>query len=338
MTTGASTDTMPRHPLPRPRTRTFAPHSYSQSKRESYPVGRERSHYRLSYGSEGLYGIGTDVRLYFMVWSVGSRMERPRKIARMLLTFATNPIQVGRALPGELVQWRDRGGKFLHDQVDESWEERFHGLLGAPWPCPAAGLLTEVLSDIGTRLDGAGLGSGRFTYAYYSDAEYSLCRAAWCAVAHVKPEVAIETGVAHGVSSRVMLEGLRHNGSGRLWSIDLPFPFDHRLHGQTGAAVTDECRPLWTYLEGTSRTLLPRLVGETRHAELFVHDSLHTARNTLFEMEQIAKIMPAGGVMIIDDIGSHRGFVQFIKRHPEYQTIVCDSDDSEGLFGIAVRT
>ena len=47
---------------------------------------------------------------------------------------------------------------------------------------------------------------------------------------------------------------------------------------------------------------MPRLVAEVGTVELFIHDSLHTTKNTLFEMEQAASIMSPGGVMLVDDI------------------------------------
>lgn len=47
---------------------------------------------------------------------------------------------------------------------------------------------------------------------------------------HTRPEVVIETGVAHGVSTRIVLEALTQNDLGHLWSIDLLHPFNHRLH------------------------------------------------------------------------------------------------------------
>ena len=73
------------------------------------------------------------------------------------------------------------------------------------------------------------------------------------------------------------------------------------------------------------------------HVDVFIHDSLHTAKNTLFEMERAASAMRAGGVMLIDDIKSHLGFATFAKRHPEYRTIVCETDDKIGMFGVAVN-
>jgi len=70
---------------------------------------------------------------------------------------------------------------------------------------------------------------------------------------------------------------------------------------------------------------------------MFIHDSLHTAKNTIFEMEQAASAVSYGGVMLVDDIDSHNGFATFARRHSGYQTIVCPSADRTGKFGIAVK-
>ncbi len=270
-----------------------------------------------------------------------SRLSRQQKIKRLLHALAVNPAGVIRSAPGELrqrLQWHHGDDQNLISRVDEAWDEHLHGLLGAPWPCPQDQQLDEIMTDIGTLLAARGLKSGRFTYGWYSDAEILLCRAVWCVALHTRPEVVIETGVAHGVTSRVVLEALKQNDFGHLWSIDLPFPFDHQLHGETGVVVTEACRPRWSYLEGSSSQRLPPLVAEVGHVDMFVHDSLHTAKNTLFEMEQAASAMPSGGVMLVDDIGSHDGFTTFAQRHPRYQTIIGPSADRVGIFGIAVNT
>jgi hypothetical protein len=222
--------------------------------------------------------------------------------------------------------------------VDEAWDEHLHGLLGAAWPCPYRRQLDELVAEINATLAAGGLRYGRQSYGCYSDADRSLCRAAWCVVLHARPGVVIETGVAHGVTSRIVLEGLGQNEHGNLWSIDLPHPLDRELHAQTAAAVTDACRARWSYLEGSSRQRLPRLVAQVPEVDLFIHDSLHTARNTMFEMEQVAPAMPPDGIMLVDDIRMHDGFASFARRHPGYQTIVCPSADREGMFGIAIKT
>jgi hypothetical protein len=271
-----------------------------------------------------------------MAWT-GTRLQKIMRVAR---TFAANPLVVSRALPGEFWQWY-RGHARREDPrfvVDDAWDEHLHKLLGAPWPCEKDRRLDEVMADIGAVLEARGWGFGRETYAWYADGDSALCRALWCVVVHTQPEVVIETGVAHGVTSRIVLEALAQNNAGHLWSVDLPFPFDHRLHGETGIVVTDACRPRWTYVEGASKQQLPPLVAQVGHVEMFIHDSLHTTENTAFEMEQAASAMSAGGVMLIDDINSNMGFTIFAKRHPGYQTIVCPSADRNGMFGIAVST
>jgi len=271
-----------------------------------------------------------------MAW----RGTRPQKAFRLARTFVTDPIIVSRALPGEIRQWSQwhTRGKFAGFTANETWDEHLHQLLGAPWPCAKDHRFDDLIGDIGALLESREWGFGRDTYGWYADADSSFCRALWCVTRHIRPEVVIETGVAHGVTSRVVLEALSRNDFGHLWSIDLPFPFDHRLHGETGIVVTDACRTRWSYLEGSSRQRLPRLVADVGHVEMFIHDSLHTAENTLFEMEQAASAMRDGGVMLIDDIDSHLGFASFAERNPGWTTIICPSVDRTGMFGIAVKT
>jgi len=266
-----------------------------------------------------------------MAWLSKSRRV---KTLRLLRTFAVDPVGVSRALPGEL---RQRHGSEQYDEVDEAWDEHLHELLGVTWPCPEGPHLDELMADVRSMLAANGLGFGRRTYGCYSDGDSSICRAAWCCVLHTRPEVVIETGVAHGVTSRIVLEALQLNDCGHLWSVDLPYPFDHQLHVQTGAAVTAACRTRWSYIEGSTRNRLPPLVDEIGHVEIFIHDSLHTPRNVIFEMEQAASAMRPGGIMLVDDIMTHNGFATFLKRHPGYQTIICPSEDRQGMFGIAIK-
>jgi hypothetical protein len=255
---------------------------------------------------------------------------------RLMRALAADPIGAGRALPGEFRQ-RHGSVKYGDGELDRDWFEHLHELLGASWPCAENERLGALLGEIGELLTALGLGTGRHTYGWYSDAEVSLCSAAWCTIVHRRPEVAIETGVAHGVTSRVILEALRRNDRGRLWSIDLPHPLERELHSQTGLAVPEDRRDRWTYLEGSSRRRLGPLVAGLGPVGLFVHDSLHTARNTVFEMEAVASALEPGGVMLIDDIKSHDGFAAFARRHPEYETLICESEDKIGVFGIAVK-
>ena len=102
-----------------------------------------------------------------------------------------------------------------------------------------------------------------------------------CAVRHARPDVVIETGVAHGIAQAS------------------PSP----IH----AASLDVYR---------GRRHTP-LVAEVGKLQLIIRDSLRTARNTV--RDGAGGIHhSADGVILIDDIRGHGGFVTFAERHPEY--------------------
>jgi Methyltransferase domain len=159
-----------------------------------------------------------------------------------------------------------------------------------------------------------------------------MARAAWCTVLHQRPSVVVETGVARGVTSRTVLEALDRNERGHLWSIDLPHPLDKDLHAQIGAAVPSSRRTRWSYVEGSSRRRLPPLLRSLAQVDLFIHDSLHTARNTRFEMEQTLHVLASGGIMIVDDISQQQAFANFVRDFPRLETLVCPHSDRAGSF------
>jgi hypothetical protein len=253
------------------------------------------------------------------------------RVRRFAQAFAADPVETLLYLPEEASR---RGEHAVDYRVDGSWEERLHALLGMPWPCPDTARGGELWAVVAEEMAELGLDFGRHTYGHYSDADESLARAVWCTVLHKRPEVVVETGVARGVVSRIILEALEAGGRGHLWSVDLPHPFERGLHTQTGVAVPDRLRARWTYVEGSSRRRLPHLVRELGAVDVFVHDSLHTARNTRFEMDQIAGVLTPGGVMLVDDISTHQGFAPWTRDLNRADTLVCRSADGEGLFGV----
>jgi len=77
---------------------------------------------------------------------------------------------------------------------------------------------------------------------------------------------------------------------------------------------------------------LPSLLRLLGRIELFIHDSLHTARHTRFEMERTLSAMAPGGIMIVDDIGTHQGFANFARDVPWLETLDCQHFDRTGSF------
>src|SRR6059058_1471981 len=59
---------------------------------------------------------------------------------------------------------------------------------------------------------------------------------------------------------------------------------------------SDALRSRWSYVKGSSRRRLPALVTELREIDLFVHDSKHSERNLLYELEQARVAVRPGGI------------------------------------------
>ena len=256
-------------------------------------------------------------------------MTNRSRFRKFFQAAIATPLEAALYIPEHISTRREYPASY---EPDPNWEARLHSWLGAPWPCPERTKLDLLWRDIASELQTQGLRFGRQTYGEYSDAEMSLARAVWCTVLHQRPSVVVETGVARGVTSRIVLEALNTNDRGRLWSIDLPHPFERTLHAQTGAAVPGSHRGRWSYIEGSSRRRLPALLRSLDQVDLFIHDSLHSARNMRFEMEQTLKALAPGGIMIVDDISTHQAFANFVQDFPSLEAIVCPHSDRAGSF------
>jgi hypothetical protein len=259
--------------------------------------------------------------------------QAPVTLGRFVRALASEPIETLRYVP-DAVSHQLFDMQVAYD-VEEEWGPAFHQMLGEPWPCNELDVFRRVWADIGTILSAKGLSFGRGTYGEYSDADAGLSAATWCAVRHLRPAKVLETGVARGVSSRVILEAMSMNGTGHLWSIDLPHPFRPDLHGETAAAVSTACRDRWTYVRGSSRHRLASLVFSLQEIDMFVHDSLHTGRNMRFELRTVWPALHRGDLVLVDDV-DNQAFRDFIREAGGPRSMVLRSSDGPCMFG-AIR-
>ena len=221
-------------------------------------------------------------------------------------------------------------------EVVGDWRARLHLALGLPWPCPAAAPFDQVWDQVLADLTAAGARIGLASYRGWNDGDRAFAEAIWCIVAHRRAASIVETGVAHGLTSRVILEGLERNGNGHLWSVDLP-AVDPTLHREIGMAVPKELRSRWTCIYGTTRDRLPRVLVELKELDLFVHDSLHTGRNTRFELELAWPVLGPGGVAVIDDIDRNLAFRTFVDQIRPSDWLAARHVLGTGLWGVAVK-
>lgn len=261
------------------------------------------------------------------------RIRRPAGAARLALREPTYGLDRALARARGLLGGGGESGHLY--AVQEDWHRRLHEQLSLPWPCAATAELETLWEEIAELVEMRGLRLGRGTYAGWDDGDPGLARSVWCLVRNLAPAKVVETGVARGITSRVILEALQRNGSGHLWSIDLPAS-DPSLHSEIGVAVSDGVRDRWTYLQGMTRRRLPGLLREIRPIDLFIHDSSHTERNVRFELVQ-AWTAICQGVIVADDVQQSAGFASFTDPLPKDSWLVGSADDASALFGIAFK-
>lgn len=151
----------------------------------------------------------------------------------------------------------------------------------------------------------------------------------------MRPEVVVETGICAGRSSTAILEALKLNDLGTLYSIDLPRTFEgggtHLVKGvggrvyhstlapeadQPGWLVPDHFKGRWERILGDSNVELPKLAARLQRIDIFYHDSDHTYATMTNEMSTSWPLIPDGGLMIIDDSTCTEAYADFIAKHP----------------------
>jgi len=259
--------------------------------------------------------------------------------------IAADPRQMWLTVQDYYVSERERSRPPCSYVRDDAWEQHLHQSLGLPWPCEAAAEFWALWPQVIDDLKAKGIRPGPEGFQWWNDGDAAFVRAVYCMTRHLKPKKVVETGVAHGLTSRFILEALARNGDGHLWSIDLP-PVEQEWRAQVGAAVGDAHADRWTYIAGSSRRRLPALLASLGQIDLFIHDSLHSERNVRFELDRIWPILSAGGACVVDDVDANWGFHSFTQTFPNQHSIIGESEplhpdrrrfNDKGLFGVILK-
>jgi predicted O-methyltransferase YrrM len=134
----------------------------------------------------------------------------------------------------------------------------------------------------------------------------------------LRPTIAVETGVASGSMTALLLAALHRNRHGMLHSFDLPPVKGEKSMDWTadpsevGFLIPDVYKDRWSLVFGDATYELPKRF-RPREIDPFFHDSDHTFEHMTFEYAFAAKHLNSGGVLISDDIGWNDAFWRFFK-------------------------
>jgi predicted O-methyltransferase YrrM len=145
----------------------------------------------------------------------------------------------------------------------------------------------------------------------------------------LKPRTVLETGVASGSSTAVILAAMIRNGDGELVSTD--------IDPRAGELVPVEWRPRWrlVVLTGNAPQQFARLVGGFEQIDLFIHDSLHEYAWQSMELRTVWPKLAQRGLVAADDAHSCNAFLDFCRDRGVEPLILVEP---KKIFGIGRRT
>jgi hypothetical protein len=175
----------------------------------------------------------------------------------------------------------------------------------------------EHQAVVAERGDGHSLGAIGYAEATYL---YAIFR-------HLRPQVAVETGVANGFSTAFALLAFAKNGQGHLHSIDLPREVGREYDPGTfyeglgragippgsepGWLIPRELKERWTLILGRTQEELPPLLDRLGTIDSFMHDSEHSFECMWFEFNAAWPALRDGGILLSDDVNSTEAFPRF---------------------------
>ena len=117
----------------------------------------------------------------------------------------------------------------------------------------------------------------------------------------LQPKTVVETGVARGATTTVILKALEENGVGHLYSVDLPgLSWGYKKH--IGELVPQDLQNRWSLKLGPTSYVLSDLLQSLGTIDIFVHDSAHSYHPQKMDYELALAYLSPGGILISDDV------------------------------------
>ncbi len=150
--------------------------------------------------------------------------------------------------------------------------------------------------------------------------EPRLARALRDQVSRLKPKLAIEIGMANGMSTLAILAGLP--AGSRLISID---PFQDTEWNSAGRDLVAQCDRAadHTVVTEPDYLALPALLRDGAQVDFAYIDGMHTFDYVTLDAFFVDKLLPVGGVAAFNDCGfrSIHKFLKMFRSHRRYQEI-----------------
>lgn len=167
-----------------------------------------------------------------------------------------------------------------------------------------------------------------FMLSHPGGSMFFYCVLLYAIVRLLKPKVIVETGGTPGKTSAFFLQAMERNGFGHLYTIDFPptsfLPPEELRVSKTheflpegkgsGWIVPNGLKHRHELIVGKSSEHLQPLLDSLGEIDIFLHDSLHSYENMLWEFRTAWPHIWKGGLLLSDDILSNVAFRDFCKE------------------------
>ena len=225
---------------------------------------------------------------------------------------------LGRVAPSLLRSIRyPRAGELL--ELSTEWAQVLD-LLASDWRTYLSEY-AEVEASLAARYR-----TRRLVFPLRYSAESITSKMLYLMVRSRKPRTVVETGVANGHTTVVLMAAIMRNEFGTLHSTDVA--------DGVGCLLNEREYAKWQYhplpLRG-ARSHFRKLMRELAPLDLFFHDSDHHCRWQYFEYEQADAALGAGGVLASDDVDASYAFLDYCRRRRIRPLVVADRRQMTGF-------
>lgn len=139
-------------------------------------------------------------------------------------------------------------------------------------------------------------------------------------VKKTKPRLALEIGMANGISTVAILQGLKENQFGKLISID---PYQNADWQGAGLNLINACGlgDMHRLIEEPDYLALPKLLDEGTRVDFAYIDGWHTFDYALLDFWYVDKMLNIKGAVAFNDCGLRAvsKVIKFVQTHRDYR-------------------
>ncbi|MCL5099847.1 MAG: class I SAM-dependent methyltransferase [Candidatus Marsarchaeota archaeon] len=137
------------------------------------------------------------------------------------------------------------------------------------------------------------------------------------------PKTVLETGVANGASTYIILSALNKNKKGHLVSTE--------IRKDVGQLLIGISKRRWRLMVGNPKTVFRDTLKRLGKVDIFLHDSDHSYKTMMYEYTTVFDKLSRNGLILSDDVNGNAAFMQF-SQHFKTKPVLIRS--RERVFGV----